>query len=224
MQSKALCRRKTVIVSLFTASESTIKQIWIERKKPAWSSHAEKVLKYIADHKITPFNHCTVFAHLLTKKRQRRGVGASLRQRQAAAGFVPCAGQTSLVVPRLQWLLVQAPAGSQITELTLSSSGMHPLPYMPGRRVAKTTKKNDIYIFFLKRGTSARMHICLCAHLHHRVGARSRTHFLLLLWEAVWLETSMLSWDTGTAGFHLQSCHWLALAKHDHFCATGEAL
>ena len=60
-----------------------------------------------------------------------------------------------------------------------------------------------IYIFFLTRGTSARMHICLCAHLHHRVGARSRTHFLLLLWEAVWLETSMISWDTGTAGFHL---------------------
>lgn len=151
MQSKALCRQKTVIVSLFTASESTIKQIWIERKKPAWSSHAEKVLKYIADHKITPFNHCTVFAHLLTKKRQRRGVGASLRQRQAAAGFVPCAGQTSLVVPRLQWLLVQAAAGSQITELTLSSSGMHPLPYMPGRRVAKTTKKM-IYIYFFNEG------------------------------------------------------------------------
>lgn len=44
MQNKTPCRRKTVIVSLFTATESTIKQIQKECKKPAWSSHDEKVL------------------------------------------------------------------------------------------------------------------------------------------------------------------------------------
>lgn len=63
MQNKTPCRRKTVIVSLFTATESTIKQIWKECKKPAWSSHDEKVLKYIVD--LTKYHFSITVLNLL---------------------------------------------------------------------------------------------------------------------------------------------------------------